>query len=256
MATSVNHTYYESPGVAEQYGNECFLIKAEEVILQYLEKEVRNQSLLEIGIGGGRITTHLLAITKDYAGIDCSQRMIELCQRKFDSAFFVCDARNMPMFRDEQFSAVVFWGNGIDEVSPADRILVLNEAKRVLRKNGVFTFSSHNFEWNAIPSYLLEGFSLSRKTFRDNAMRVLLYMRCGVTRLWSRMRRKGYAVIVEYDEPLRLAMPMYFVEEEKQVRQLLEAGFHQVEALASDGNPLDGHNRGADFLVFYTARKK
>ena len=160
------------------------------------------------------------------------------------------------MFRDEQFSAVVFWGNGIDEVSPADRILILNEAKRVLRKNGVFTFSSHNFEWNAIPSYLLEGFSLSRKTFRDNAMRALLYIRCGATRLWSKICRKGYAVIVEYDEPLRLAMPMYFVEKEKQARQLLEAGFHQVEALASDGNPLDDHNRDKDFLVFYTARKK
>lgn len=256
MAISVNYQYYENPGVAEEYGSKCFLIKAEEVILQSLKQEVSGQDLLEIGIGGGRITSRLLAMTKNYTGIDFSKRMIEQCQQKFDSSFFVCDARNLALFRDEQFSAIVFWGNGIDEVSPSDRMLILKEANRVLKRNGIFTFSSHNLEWNAIPSYLLEGFSLSRKALRDNATRVLLYMRCAATRLWSRIWRKGYLVIVEYDEPLRLAMPMYFIEENKQVQQLLEAGFQQPEVLASDGSRLDDDNRHQDFLVFYTARKQ
>lgn len=117
--------------------------------------------MLELGIGGGRTTPHLLAITKDYVGVDYSKRMVETCRQKFDSIFMVCDARNMPSFENERFSAVVFWGNGIDEVSPSDGILILHEVNRVLKKDGLFTFSSHKFDWHGVPAFALEGVSLS-----------------------------------------------------------------------------------------------
>src|SRR5262249_10384804 len=201
MLESVNHRYYETIGVAEQYGEDCDVIKAEDVILGLLRNDVRKESVLEIGIGGGRTTPHLLALTKDYVGVDYSRRMVEICRQKFDSTFMECDARNMSIFTNERFSTVVFWGNGIDEVTPQDRLPVLNEINRVLKKNGLFTFSSHNLDWNRIPAYLLEGFSLSRKTIRDNAMRAALYLFGHSTQVWSKIRRKGYAVIWEYEEP-------------------------------------------------------
>jgi ubiquinone/menaquinone biosynthesis C-methylase UbiE len=256
ISDSINRRFYESPGVVERYENHCEVMGAELAILESLQKDARNQPLLEIGIGAGRMTSHMLAITKDYVGIDYSTRMVEMCQRRFDSTFMVCDARDMSLFGDERFSTVTFWGNGIDEVNPSDRFLILNEIHRVLKKNGLFIFSSHNLEWSAIPSYVLEDFSLPREPLRDNAMRVFLYAHCGATRLWARYRRRGYAVILEYDDSEKMTVPRYFVEKETQVRQLFEAGFHQVEALASDGSPLDDRNRSTDFLVFYTARKK
>ena len=161
MLENVNHRYYEAIGVAEQYGKDCDVIGAEEVILDFLRNDARRESVLELGIGGGRTTPHLLAITKDYVGVDYSKRMVETCRQKFDSIFMVCDARNMPSFENERFSAVVFWGNGIDEVSPLDRILILHEVNRVLKKDGLFTFSSHNLDWHGVPAFALEGFSLS-----------------------------------------------------------------------------------------------
>jgi ubiquinone/menaquinone biosynthesis C-methylase UbiE len=256
MLENINHKYYETIGVAEQYGEDCDVIGAEDVILDFLRKDARRESVLEIGIGGGRTTPHLLAMTKDYVGVDYSTRMVEICRQKFDSIFMVCDARNMSTFKEERFSTVVFWGNGIDEVNPRDRHLVLNEINRVLKKNGLFTFSSHNLDWNGIPAYMLEGFSLSRKPIRDNAMRAGLYVFGHATQIWSKIRRKGYAVIWEYEEPEKVAVPRYFIEQTNQVQQLLEAGFDEVKVLASDGLPLTDKNRGADYLIFYTARKK
>jgi|ERR1044071_618149 ubiquinone/menaquinone biosynthesis C-methylase UbiE len=254
MLESVNHKYYETIGVAEQYGKDCDVIGAEDVILDFLRNDARRESVLEIGIGGGRTTSHLLAITKDYVGIDYSKRMVEICRQKFDATFMVCDARNMP-FEDERFSTVVFWGNGIDEVNPPDRRRILNEVNRVLKKNGLFTFSSHNLDWDGIPSYMLEGFSLPRKTLRDNAMRAGLYLLGHAVHVWSKIRRKGYAVMWEYEEPEKVAVPRYFIEQTTQVQQLLEAGFDDVKVLASDGLPLTDENHCADYLVFYNARK-
>jgi ubiquinone/menaquinone biosynthesis C-methylase UbiE len=256
MLESVNHRYYETVGVAEQYGKDYDVIGAEKVILDFLRKDACGGPVLEIGIGGGRTTPHLLGITNDYVGIDYSRRMVEISRQKFNSTFMECDARNMSAFENERFWAVVFWGNGIDEVSPPDRALVLNEVNRVLKKNGIFTFSSHNLDWGGIPACALEGFSLSRKSLRDNAMLAGLYMHTRAIQLWSKIRRKGYAVFWEYEEPQKLAVPRYFIRDETQVQQLLAAGFDEVEVLASDGSPLSENNRRADYLVFYTARKK
>src|SRR5215475_4020033 len=171
MRETVNHRYYETVGVAEEYGVDCDVTAAEELILDLLRHDARSESLLEVGIGGGRTTPHLLAIAKDYVGVDYSKRRVELCRQKFNSTFMVCDARNMSAFEGERFSTVVFWGNGIDEVNPSDRLLILNEINRVLKKDGIFTFSSHNLAWSRVPGYMLDGFSVSRKTIRDNAMR-------------------------------------------------------------------------------------
>jgi ubiquinone/menaquinone biosynthesis C-methylase UbiE len=256
MLENVNHRYYEAIGVAEQYGKDCDVIGAEEVILDFLRNDARRESVLELGIGGGRTTPHLLAITKDYVGVDYSKRMVETCRQKFDSIFMVCDARNMPSFENERFSAVVFWGNGIDEVSQSDRMLILHEVNRVLKKDGFFTFSSHNLDWHGVPAFTLKGFSLSRKTIGDNAMRAGLYVLGHAIRAWNKIRRKGYAVFWEYEEPQKMAVPRYFIEHTTQVQQLLDAGFDEAEALASDGSPLTDENRDADYLVFYTARKK
>jgi len=256
MLESVNHRYYETFGVAEQYGKDCDVIGAEGVILDFLRKDARGEPVLEIGIGGGRTTPHLLGITNDYVGIDYSSRMIEICRQKFNSTFMVCDARNMSAFENERFFAVVFWGNGIDDVSPQDRALILHEVNRVLKKKGIFTFSSHNLDWDGIPACELEGFSLSRKSLRDNAMRAGLYMLGHAIQIWSKIRHKGYAVFWEYEEPQKLAVPRYFIRDATEVQQLLAAGFDEVEVLASDGSPLSENNRHADYLVFYTARKK
>ena len=256
MLESINHRYYETIGVAEEYGECCDLIKAEDAILDLLRKDGQRESVLEIGIGGGRTTRHLLAVTKDYVGVDYSKRMVDICRQTFDSTFMVCDARNMDSFEDGRFSTVVFWGNGIDEVKPQDRLLVLKEVNRVLKKNGLFTFSSHNLDWNRIPAYMLEGFSLSRKTIRDNAMRAGLYMFGHAIQIWRKIRHKGYAVLWEYEEPEKVAVPRCFIDQATQVQQLLEAGFDDVMLLASDGLPLTDENRCADYLVFYNAWKK
>lgn len=56
------------------------------------------------------------------------------------------DARDLAGIGNEAFSFVFFSYNGIDSVSHADRLRILNSAHRVLRLCGWFAFSSHNLD--------------------------------------------------------------------------------------------------------------
>jgi len=259
IAHSPNQQFYETAEVVERFSEGNLLFKAEEVILSSLRGEFKDKPLLEIGIGAGRVTPLLRDLSKDYIGADSSQRMIDLCKQKFgDGAFLACDARHMPIFQNKQFAAVFFCWNGIDEVSASDRMLILEEIYRVLKKDGVFVFSSHNLDWEAIPSYSFSGFSRSGAAFevlRDGVLCLRAYASALSARLRSRVSRRGYAVIQEYEEPPGILVPRLFISKEAQVRQLLDAGFNQVEAWAGEGAPLDDENRGRDHLVYYVARK-
>src|SRR6478752_6521028 len=133
----VNRRFYESPGVAESFRDHAELCPGEALILESLKEELQGKPLLEIGVGAGRVTPYLTALSQNYVGIDCCRSMIDLVRRKFTGVqFFVCAAENMTMFEDRQFAAVLFWGNGLDEVENKERIRILKEINRVLRKGG------------------------------------------------------------------------------------------------------------------------
>ena len=54
----------------------------------------------------------------------------------------------------------------------------------------------------------------------------------------------------------RTARSRYYIREQAQVRQLLDAGFHQVQTLAIDGGPTNSASRASDYFIYYVARKK
>jgi ubiquinone/menaquinone biosynthesis C-methylase UbiE len=257
MLLSANRKFYESPLIGEMSENALF--RAEEIILVSLRDELRNHPVLEIGVGSGRVTEYLRPISKDYIGIDYSERMINVCrERNPDARLIACDATNMPMFTDEQFAAVFFFWNGIDEVTSSDRLLILKEVNRVLKRKGIFVFSSHNLDWESIPSYLLDTFTFPRNPvafIRNNMLALRSYASTLFKHLVNKIYDRGYLVITEYEESPSMLIPRYFIKKEAQVRQLSDAGFCQVEALAGDGSPLDEKNRSKDHLVYYIARK-
>ena len=259
LVRSANHDYYDSPGVAEYFGSyKSDLFKAEEFIFDSLKEQLADHPILEIGIGGGRITRHLALLTKDYIGVDSSDTMVEFCRRRFsDLTLLVCDARNMSCFKSEQFNAVIFGYNGIDEVGPYDRALILKEINRILKTNGTFIFSSHNLDWAGIPACFLEGcFSwggMSKLT--NNLLCFWIYTYGLWTHMLTRARRKGDAVFLEYESSPGVALPVYYVNKEAQIRKLRESGFTDVSAISFDGTLLNNENRRKHFMVFYVARK-
>jgi SAM-dependent methyltransferase len=107
--------------------------------------EVRNQPILDLGVGPGRTIPLLRALTKSYVAIDYLPAMVEVARQNYPFVDVdVGDARDLSRFADASFALVVFSFSGIDAVDHEDRRLVLREAHRVLKPNGIFWFSTLN----------------------------------------------------------------------------------------------------------------
>ena len=135
---------------------------------------------------------------------------------------------------------------------------MLKEVNRVLKKNGLFVFSSHNLDWEAIPSYSFKGLSFSPNPttlISDNLNRLKVYAAGLLTRLRNKIGHRTWAVILEYENFSRMALPTYYISKEAQVRQLLDMGFHQVQALDTDGLTIDGQKTVKAPWIYYVARK-
>jgi hypothetical protein len=164
----------------------------------------------------------------------------------------------MSCFGAEQFKTVMFGYNGIDEVGLSDRLLILREIHRVLERNGVFIFSSHNLDWEAIPSCFRKKLSFGGGIFRSlktNLVRLWVYASGVANRLRTRMLHKGQAMFLEYEDSPGIALPVYYSSQPAQVAQLQSAGFRDIQAVSMDGEPLNDHNRTKYFMIFYVARK-
>lgn len=119
--------------------------------MRWMADEVRNQPILDIGVGGGRTVPLLTAISQDYTAIDYMPEMVALCRRNHPGVrAHQMDARDMSAFADNSFALVMFSFNGIDAVDYQGRGAILSEIARVLRPGGMVLFSTHNMRG---PSY-------------------------------------------------------------------------------------------------------
>src|SRR5437773_8940560 len=101
MRLRAYQTYYNDPAVLAHYKNSGGLYPAETVLLSQVKEELKDQPILDVGIGGGRTTPYLREISKSYTGIDFSEGMIQSARQKFpDVSLFVCDARDLSIFHD------------------------------------------------------------------------------------------------------------------------------------------------------------
>ena len=139
-----NRSVYDSPEVAQHYAGLNYLSACEQHLFQ---KHLRRGSdILDLGVGGGRTTSHLSSIARRYVGVDYAPRMVEACRTKFPGLeFHAMDAADLSTFENSSFDAVVFAFNGIDCLVPdANRKRCLQECGRVLRHGGLAILSVHN----------------------------------------------------------------------------------------------------------------
>jgi ubiquinone/menaquinone biosynthesis C-methylase UbiE len=253
----VPHQFFETPGVGG-YWDKDRLNPAEKVVLHDLYNESKNEPILEIGVGAGRITSYLLNVTDQYVGIDYSANMIDSCKHRFpDADLRLCDARSMPCFGSNCFSVVMLWGNVIDDVRPAERSVILREANRILKANGILLLSSHNLDWNEIARGA-SGFEGLRPWSDLDFLSIAVYGRCLLKQFWTRMSQKDYAVFSEYFhfQGNRMVVPTCYIRKEAQEKQLLRTGFAEISAMTMDGEQFTEAGRSRGFMIYYTARKR
>ena len=157
---------YSTPEVVAQYARMDFLTACEQHVFdKYLHP---GMAILDLGVGGGRTTPYLSPIASRYVGVDYSEEMVLACRNRFpDLEFKTADAADLSLFSDASFDAVIFSFNGLDCLAPyAKRESCLRECHRVLKRGGIFIFSTHN------PRSLFLEWQWDRERLRKMASKV------------------------------------------------------------------------------------
>ncbi len=140
---SVNKPSYES--FMDDYAVEGWCDPGELGAVLSVADRVRDREILDIGVGGGRTTSLLRLLSRDYVGIDYTPDLVDLCRARHPGVDIRHgDARALTDFAAGSRDLVMFSHNGIDSVGHEDRQLILAEVARVLRPGGIFLFSTMN----------------------------------------------------------------------------------------------------------------
>ena len=174
---------YESNDFVDDYLPQTELQIPEKAILEELKNELSSFRMLDIGVGTGRTTRHFAELVKEYVGVDYSSALIKACREKFTKYRLEwADARNLSLFDEEYFDFVLFSFNGIDAVEHQDRLAILCEIRRVLRRGGYFCFSTLNLNsWQLKPPF---RFSKNPAALYRNTYNFLLNHK-----VWSTMKQ-------------------------------------------------------------------
>jgi ubiquinone/menaquinone biosynthesis C-methylase UbiE len=139
-----NQNHFSHSSVVSSYADRDTLLSSEATWLTRNADRFRGTRILDLGMGCGRTSPHLMSVSSNYIGVDYSHAMVDCARRRLPGVDFrIGDARALD-FPERSFDLVVFSFNGIDYVDRADRWRILREVNRVLVLGGTFLFSSHN----------------------------------------------------------------------------------------------------------------
>jgi SAM-dependent methyltransferase len=252
-----NRANFSNLNVVEHYRHaEGWLDLGERQFFNRIADQVRNQPVLDLGVGGGRTAWILRLLTSDYAGIDYSPAMVEVCRSELpDLDIQIGDARDLSRFPACRFKLILFSYNGIDHVNHKDRLCILEEIHRVLQPGGYFLFSTLNLNsgkhgkngdvpWRG--SFLVKNHS--------HVMRIaimLVYLPKLLARFardvltWSRMKKHAehhdsWSIAPLCDRGLGGGrwFLMHFTLPSAELDELNRIGFEALEVLSNTGHPV------------------
>lgn len=247
MPSDPSQQLYEDPSTVSYYAERQDLLFSEEAMLRIARNHITGGRVLDIGVGAGRTTPHLMSLEPaSYTGVDYSASMVENCRKRFPALDFrVADARSMPGFESGSLDFVLFSWNGIDSVDYEGRESVAREVFRLLRPGGMFAFSSANGR-NLPPRPWT--FTAIRNMGIRPSLKGLIY---GMIQ-WSaglihflklRTHEASHAdYSIRVDQAHNFKLLRCLVNPAQQKRQLLRAGFADVTSIDREGqqqNPDD-----------------
>jgi SAM-dependent methyltransferase len=248
-----NRAVYEDGGVVDAYAQSTEMTAGELAVFEPLAERLRSSVLLDIGVGAGRTTPYLTDRTLTYVGVDYSENLITAARRIHpDVDLRRCDARVMDEFDDSSFDVVNFSFNGIDYVGHQDRLRVLQEVRRVLVADGIWTFSSHNRD------YVRRGLLPWEGRFKPGRVMLRKSAEAARWRANRRRLRRHQVETAEYalvnDEAHRYSLLTYYISPTQQTRQLENAGFCDVQVLDQWGTKVTGGSPQSMWLHYVCRR--
>ncbi|HXD31765.1 MAG TPA: class I SAM-dependent methyltransferase [Pyrinomonadaceae bacterium] len=249
---STNKRTYADAKVVAWYDELDFIHKPEATIFERLRPLISAGKTLDIGIGGGRTTRYLLEISNDYTGIDYTQGCVDAAKTKFPHAKIAWgDARDLGAFETGAFDFVLFSFNSIDYVSHEDRLQVLREIHRVLRRGGYFAFSTHNRDWRQFRKFPWQQGEQVSLNLLKSSLYTLAFLPKHLSMRKHEIHTDDYSII--NDNAHGFSLLAYYIPIEKQKQQLESMGFEEIEAFDMEGNVIE---RDVEFpWTYYLARK-
>ncbi|MHB1544410.1 MAG: class I SAM-dependent methyltransferase [Gammaproteobacteria bacterium] len=238
------------------YASQKRLFAAEARILERIAHEIRDRPILDLGVGTGRTTPDLLAISRQYLGLDYSPRMIHMCRATYPGVpFAVGDARELGYLADSTYGLILFSFNGIDYVTHPERLRVLREVRRLLADDGFFVFSTHNARCLPQKPYDIRRLQLTWNPAKL-AWRVLGYV-AGIGH-YFRIRKllfEGEEYSYRASGGQNYTVVSYHISVESQIEQLRENGFVVAGILNSMGVEIDARSDDASPWLYFLVRK-
>jgi SAM-dependent methyltransferase len=256
-ATERSVAAYERDSI--QYADRALQIP-EQMLLGRLRGRWPEISMLDIGVGAGRTAFTFAPLAGRYVGFDISERMVELSRglvaESETISFRTADARTMVDELDGPFDLVLFSFNGIDNVGHDDRLVILDQVRRLVAADGLFVFSSHSL--NALP---LEW---AMPPFLRRSPVVSLYGQAKAVRHRARLRRVNAQVDVDAarargwdrinDGDHGFEVLYYYVLPAEMERQLAGAGFALEAIYDHGGRSVTTDEPGRDPWLYYYCR--
>jgi ubiquinone/menaquinone biosynthesis C-methylase UbiE len=252
LSNTLNKEAFTRSDVVDYYRDIDSLFESEKVLFRKLHATIKDARILDLGIGAGRTTKFLLQISRNYTGIDYVPKFVDQASERFpDADLLVGDARDLSRFSDNTFDFVLFSYNGLGCVSHEDRLKALSEIHRVLKKDGYFMFSAHNREYR----YFKKLPWRRRIEFDTKFLKFYLYCLYHLPKHWAMRKHEidtdDYAVVNDSDH--RYSLMFYYIRPDKQVKQLQEQGFYDVEIYDDQGREVN-RDVGSHWLN-YLAKK-
>jgi SAM-dependent methyltransferase len=244
-------------GALEGYTDE-----GERVALERIAQAVRNEPILDLGVGGGRTVPLLRAISEDYTAIDYTPQLVAVCRNKYPGLhIFDGDARDLSRFADGSFALVVFSFNGIDSVSPPDRTKILGEVHRVLRPGGIFLFSTHNQRGPGHDEPFTLGVHWTRNPLKLAARMARALGSSARTlsnyRRYSRLNYRAEGHSIMNAAALNHGIMIHYITTEQQCAQLAQAGFEATpEIYGLTGQAVTTGNDTSGLMWFHFIARK